>query len=611
MTFVLAFSLVLGFGMNVFAADITDNGTMMTDISKSVDSEFSVLIPKKIELGEKTSIDFLVQAKGNIAPTENLVVTADAVVDMKRKGDETYDDLDAAVTLTECSWNHKNLTSEYESKSGSVTFEETKAGEYYGTGIFYINLESTAYVLMAGTDFNAAIPETATAVVFTDETAPEGVELADVSEAQNGTIMAWMDGTTYKVSTQRDGVDIIANTSCRMMFYNKSNLKSIDVEHLDTSKTENMYGMFAYSYNLEELDLSSLSTGNVTNMGYMFGYNKETSDHSLRKIDMSNFDMSKVTRTDFMFQNCTNLEELMIPERFVTSSNTNLQYMFKSCYGLESLNVSNWDTSSVTNLIGTFCNCFNLSTLDVENWNTSNVTTMKSTFASINSAKPMKFMSLDVSKWDTSKVTDMSMMFQMCTNLETIDVSNWDTSNVTDMQWMFCSGSREYPMKLKTIDVSKWDTGKVTDLSVMFQLCVNLETIDVSNWNTSNVTRMRSAFNNCHSVSELDVSGWDVSKVKDMCLIFQECYALAELDLSGWNTGNVEAMKEMFNGCTSLCTIKLGEKFSFQGNGNVEIPAVLPTPESGYWYDVETGEAYLPSEVPSLTAAEYSAVSTL
>lgn len=142
LTFILAFSMVLGMSLNTLAAtDMTGNGTASSDITKSVTSEFSVLIPKMIEMGEATNVEFEVQAKGNIAPTEELAVTVEETVDMKRVGDAEYDNLDASVTLTDCSWNYETLASEYGSKSGSITFEEAKAGEYYGTGTFYIALQ--------------------------------------------------------------------------------------------------------------------------------------------------------------------------------------------------------------------------------------------------------------------------------------------------------------------------------------------------------------------------------------------------------------------------------------------------------------------------------------
>ena len=55
-------------------------------------------------------------------------------------------------------------------------------------------------ILLTGQQFCATIPSNATSVVFCNEIAPTGISLTDVSEAQDNSIVAWMDGSTYKVS---------------------------------------------------------------------------------------------------------------------------------------------------------------------------------------------------------------------------------------------------------------------------------------------------------------------------------------------------------------------------------------------------------------------------
>ena len=65
--------------------------------------------------------------------------------------------------------------------------------------------------LLTGQQFCATIPTNATSIVFCDETAPTGVSLVDVSEAQDNGVVAWMDGSTYKVSTQMNEVKVLSN----------------------------------------------------------------------------------------------------------------------------------------------------------------------------------------------------------------------------------------------------------------------------------------------------------------------------------------------------------------------------------------------------------------
>ena len=65
----------------------------------------------------------------------------------------------------------------------------------------------------------------------------------------------------------------------------------------------------------------------------------------------------------------------------------------------------------------------------------------------------------------------------------------------------------------------------------------------------------------------------------------------------------------MFSGVNSLEKLILGPDFSFDGDGKVtENKAVLPAPVGGgKWYNADSGDAYLASEIPELTAATYVA----
>ena len=64
------------------------------------------------------------------------------------------------------------------------------------------------FVLKKGSDFNELIPSTATSVVFTDETMPASTELIDVDADGDGGVVAWIDGSTLKVSTQNKGLNL-------------------------------------------------------------------------------------------------------------------------------------------------------------------------------------------------------------------------------------------------------------------------------------------------------------------------------------------------------------------------------------------------------------------
>lgn len=144
-------------------------------------------------------------------------------------------------------------------------------------------------ILLTGQQFYATIPSNATSVVFCNEIAPTGISLTDVSEAQDNSIVAWMDGSTYKVSTQRNGVKALSNTNSLGMFRGKGNLTSIVFDNLDTSIAEDMSAMFYQCSGLKTLDLSNFNTSNVTNMSNMF-----RDCTSLESIDLSSFNTNNV-----------------------------------------------------------------------------------------------------------------------------------------------------------------------------------------------------------------------------------------------------------------------------------------------------------------------------
>ncbi len=240
-------------------------------------------------------------------------------------------------------------------------------------------------------------------------------------------------------------------------FYNCQALKSIDgLNFLNTSKVNNMAGMFAGCSSLASLDLSNFNTSSVTDMSGMF-----LNCSSLTVLDVSNFDTSNVTNMNSMFDMCSSLTSLDL-SNFDTSKVINMSYMFLKCLSLTGLDVSNFDTSKVTNMSYMFNNCLSLTGLDVSNFDTSKVTNMSYMFNNC-----LSLTGLDVSNFDTSKVTDMSSMFFGCSSLTSLDVSNFDTSKVTKMSYMFFNCS-----SLKTIYCN--DTWSAESSGCMFTGCTTL-----------------------------------------------------------------------------------------------------------------------------------------
>lgn len=260
--------------------------------------------------------------------------------------------------------------------------------------------KSKTFVLKDGFDFRNLIPSTANSVVFTDEPMPVSATLIDVDADEDGGVVAWMDDTTMKVSTQISGQKIIAPFNCKFMFYGLPGLLSINLSHLDTSNVTSMEAMFCYCGGLTDLDVSSLNTRNVANMSGMF-----IGCSGLTALDLSSFNTSKVSDMSSMFCDCSGLTSLDL-SHLDTRNVTNMSSMFSGCSGLTSLDLASLDTGKVTNMSGMFRGCSSLT-------------------------------NLDFSLLDTQKVTDMGYMFCECSSLTALNLTYMNTQKVTEMAWIF------------------------------------------------------------------------------------------------------------------------------------------------------------------------------
>ena len=269
----------------------------------------------------------------------------------------------------------------------------------------------------------------------------------DVSEAGDGSVLAWMDNGDLYVAA--DGA-IAPNSNASWLFYKFVNLKTIN------------FG-------------NCFVTSSVTQMSDMF-----EGCSSLISLDLSGFDTSSVTGMYAMFFGCSNLISLDLTG-FDTSCVTTMASMFSGCSSLTALDLASFDTSSVTTMESMFSGCSSLTTLDLTSFGTSNVTTMESMFYECKS-----LVSLNLTNFDTSSVTRMDFMFEKCNSLTSLDLSSFDTSNVTYMNWMFswCSS-------LTSLNLSRFDASAVAGMYSMFYGCDNLPNIICSDSKILNEFRNR------------------------------------------------------------------------------------------------------------------------
>ena len=130
----------------------------------------------------------------------------------------------------------------------------------------------------------------------------------------------------------------------KSMFYECSELTSIDLSHFITKNVVNMELMFAGCRKLKHLDLSHFDTKNVNSMANMF-----EDCINLSELNLSNFDTREVKEMGFMFFECSSLTSLDISS-FNTEKVTTMEYMFKGCSSLTSIDVSHFKTDNVISL---------------------------------------------------------------------------------------------------------------------------------------------------------------------------------------------------------------------------------------------------------------------
>ena len=411
----------------------------------------------------------------------------------------------------------------------------------------------------------------------------------DVSEKQDGSIMAW-----YETSNSNGALKVYIGS-------NETIYANIDSSYL--------FSDIGYSSNCTATEVIThidfLDTSNVTNMSYMF-YN--TGYRAMTSLNLGeNFDTSNVTNMNYMFYITGDnaMTSLDLGDKFDTSNVTTMKSMFNSTgyTAMTSLDLGDkFDTSNVTDMNSMFLGTGNnaMTSLDLgDKFDTSNVTKMNMMFYSTGYTA---MTSLDLGdKFDTSNVTDMNAMFQETgyTAMTSLDLGDkFDTSNVTDMESMFDSTGYT---AMTSLDLGEnFDTSNVTNMSYMFYRTgyTAMTSLDLGDkFDTSNVTTMKSMFNSTGytAMTSLDLGDkFDTSNVTDMNSMFERTgySVMTSLDLGDkFDTSKVTDMYTMFRrtGNGAMTSLDLGPAFTNIASTNTNMftntgksGCVIQAPETIY-----------------------------
>lgn len=238
-----------------------------------------------------------------------------------------------------------------------------------------------------------------------------------------------------------------------------------------------------------------------------------------------------------MFKDCSLLEKIDNIEKLHTENTTSMESMFNGCQSLKSIELSYFDTSKVENMAYLFHNCVSLIKINVGNFNTSKVTTMEGMFSGSSTQKKdlntfydyrmnlLEIIGLDF--WDTKNVTNMKKMFQMCVNLTSINLSSFNTEKVTDMSLMFggCAWDIDIRMKVKEIiGLENLQTPNLITMNQMFYECSFIKELNLLNFDTRKVTNMELLFYGCLNLKTIYIgNNFDTSIVSSSNNMFRYC----------------------------------------------------------------------------------------
>lgn len=148
-------------------------------------------------------------------------------------------------------------------------------------------------------------------------------------------------------------------------FYNMLYAKDLSpfIRYIDPTFCDNMTRCFVNCAKLETIDLSPW-VGKLNKVKYcrdMFKYESNPSvDKGLKKLDLSMLSFPNVENTDNMFGQLEGLTELKVPKMGKNHRFNNARLMFNDLKSIKTIDVTGIDFSRVGNFERMFCNCENL-----------------------------------------------------------------------------------------------------------------------------------------------------------------------------------------------------------------------------------------------------------
>lgn len=221
-------------------------------------------------------------------------------------------------------------------------------------------------------------------------------DLINFSDKIQGDFYMYVDGVRYLSSegftlNDFDEHTVVLKikdkqTSMYRMFYDNTNLTSVDLSQFDTSLVTTMKECFMDCHNVQDVCLDKVKTLNVQDMSYMF-----LNCYDLKNIDCSSFDTRNAKSIFGMFNNCANLESVNIPY-FRLPEKAGIGTMFKDCNKLKSVDVSNLRSENTEGISYLFSGCTSMQYADLSSFDLHNVKVFMGVFNECSSLKKVRML---------------------------------------------------------------------------------------------------------------------------------------------------------------------------------------------------------------------------
>ena len=324
--------------------------------------------------------------------------------------------------------------------------------------------------------------------VFVQQNSPSKIEFVingnttgtDISESQDGSVVAYMNGTTCVVTAIEPNAKVKAPQ--------------------DSSRLFDGEAYPAYKY-VSELSVGNLDVSNATNLNYAFQHLGYELYHSTVKINgLESWDVSKVRTMEWTFYRVgTNADTVTMDiSNWNVSNVKSFDYFLHSC-GYYSKNwsvglLNDWDVSNCEDFSGMFywagggAEYYNVGNLN--NWDVSNAREMDYMFTAAGMFSTYWNIG-NLTNWEMPYVTSFEGMFEEAGRHANVwyvgDLGAWDVSNVTNFYHMFYYASTA--TNFNPGNIVNWDTSSATNMTGMFYMVNTNRTFNLNGWNVNNVSQ--------------------------------------------------------------------------------------------------------------------------